>query len=66
MEHAVLQDVALGVCIQLLAESIQKAEISVPSATIQADSTCTGAARDRAPQHDAMKPASRKKAVSTS
>ena len=30
-----------GVCIQLLAERIQNAEIAVPTATITADSTCS-------------------------
>ncbi len=56
-----------GVCIQLLAERIQNAEIAVPTATAMAENTCSqGGTRF---QPNSMMPrnvASRKKAVSTS
>ena len=56
-----------GVCIQLLADRIQKAEITVPSATMQAAKKCTGFDTRLAPNSMMpRKPASRKKAVKTS
>ena len=57
----------VGVCIQLLAASIQNAEIMVPMATTMADITCSQ--RGTRPQPNSMMPrnvASRKNAVSTS
>ena len=56
-----------GVCIQLLAERIQNAEIAVPIATMIADSTCSQRGT-RLPPNSMMprKVASRKNAVSTS
>jgi hypothetical protein len=42
LEHAVrIEDVARGVCIQLLAAMIQNVEISVPSATMQVAKKCS-------------------------
>ncbi len=56
-----------GVCIQLLAERIQNAEIAVPIATKTADSTCSqGGTRCQPNSITPRKVASRKKAVSTS
>ena len=57
----------VGVCIQLFAASIQKAEIMVPIATTIAANTCSQ--RGTRPQPNSMTPrkvASRKNAVSTS
>jgi hypothetical protein len=56
-----------GVCIQLLAERIQDAEISVPSATMQvARKWSFGPTRCSPKSMIPRKPASRKKAVRTS
>ena len=56
-----------GVCIQLLAERIQNADIAVPTATITAESTCSQRGT-RLPPNSRMarKVASRKNALSTS
>ena len=56
-----------GVCIQLLADRIQNAEVAVPTATMAADSTCSQCGTRLKP--NSMTPrnvASRKNAVSTS
>ena len=56
-----------GVCIQLLAERIQKAEINVPEATITVAEKCIlGLTRFQPNNIMPRKDASRKKAVSTS
>jgi len=56
-----------GVCIQLLADRIQKAEIAVPAATKAADITCSQGGTRRQPNSiTPRKVDSRKKAVSTS
>ena len=56
-----------GVCIQLLAERIQNAEIAVPTATIAAESVeSQGGTRFQPNSSTPRKVASRKKAVSTS
>ena len=56
-----------GVCIQLLAERIQKVENSVPSATMQVEKKCSfGDTRFQPNSITPRKLASRKKAVSTS
>ena len=56
-----------GVCIQLLAARIQKAESEVPTATSTADSTCRlGGTRCQPNSMMPRKVASRKNAVSTS
>lgn len=56
-----------GVCIQLLEARIQKVEISVPSATMQVAKKCRpGPTRFQPNSITPRKPASRKKAVSTS
>lgn len=56
-----------GVCIQPMAAMIQKVEISVPSATITVQKKCTAGRTLCAPNSiTPRKPASRKKAVSTS
>ena len=56
-----------GVCIQLLAERIQKAEIAVPSATMQVAKKCTHfGTRFQPNSMMPRKPASKKKAVRTS
>ena len=53
-----------GVCIQLLAERIQKVENSVPAATITAANTCSHAGTRLRPKSSTpRKPASRKNAV---
>ena len=56
-----------GVCIQLLADRIQNAEIAVPIATSTAESTCSQRGTSLPPNSMiARKVDSRKKAVSTS
>lgn len=56
-----------GVCIQLFTARIQVAEISVPMATIAVASMCSPSpTRFRPKSMIPRKPASRKKAVSTS
>ena len=56
-----------GVCIQLLADRIQKAEKKVPSATMQVAKKCAfSPTRFQPKSMIPRKPASRKKAVSTS
>ena len=56
-----------GYCIQLLAERIQKAEISVPTATTTAEVACSQTGTRFAPNSiTPRKVASRKKAPSTS
>ena len=56
-----------GVCIQLLADRIQNADIAVPTATMTADSTCSqGGTRFQPNSRMPRKVASRKNAVSTS
>ena len=56
-----------GVCIQLLDARIHVAEISVPSATISVAKKCSpGPTRFQPNSMTPRKPASRKKAVSTS
>ena len=56
-----------GVCIQLLAERIQNAEIAVPNATIAADMKVShGGTRFHPNSSTPRNVASRKKAVSTS
>ena len=56
-----------GVCIQELADKIQNAEINVPIATISVARKCSrGPTRDNPNSMTPRKPASRKKAVSTS
>ena len=56
-----------GVCIQLLAERIQKDEISVPSATMEAAKKCMPrGTRSRPNSRMPRNAASRKKAVTTS
>ncbi len=57
----------VGVCIQLLAERIQNAEIAVPTATIAADIVSShGGTRFQPNSSTPRNVASRKKAVSTS
>ena len=57
----------VGVCIQLLAERIQNADIAVPIATITADSTCSQRGTRLQPNSRMpRKLASRKNALSTS
>ena len=56
-----------GVCIQLLAERIQKAEKKVPTATASVAAKCSPLPTRFMPNSmTPRKPASRKKAVSTS
>src|SRR4029077_14104798 len=56
-----------GVCIQLLAERIQNADVAVPNATIAAESISShGGTRLQANSSTPRNVASRKKAVSTS
>ena len=56
-----------GVCIQLLEARIQKVEISVPMATTTVEKKCSpGPTRFQPNSITPRKPASRKKAVSTS
>ena len=56
-----------GVCIQVLAERIQNAEMAVPTATTTADSACSqGGTRFQPNSSTPRNVASRKKAVSTS
>ena len=56
-----------GVCMKLLADRIQNAEIAVPSATMQVAKKCTHfGTRFQPNSMMPRKPASRKKAVSTS
>jgi len=56
-----------GVCIQLLEARIQNVEINVPSATISVAKKCRpGPTRFQPNSMTPRKPASRKKAVSTS
>ena len=56
-----------GVCIQLLADRIQNADIAVPPATATAAKTCSqGGTRFQPNSITPRKVASRKKAVSTS
>ncbi|MNF15512.1 hypothetical protein D3C80_2181560 [compost metagenome] len=64
---AALMAKPLGVCIQEFAERIQVAEISVPIATMAVARKCSfGPTRLRPNSMTPRKPASRKKAVSTS
>lgn len=56
-----------GVCIQLFTDRIQKAEKNVPAATIAVATKCrSGPTRSRPNSMTPRKPASRKKADSTS
>ncbi|GJE44509.1 hypothetical protein AEGHOMDF_3697 [Methylobacterium soli] len=56
-----------GVCIQELADRIQKAETSVPKATMQVETKCSRSpTRSQPNSMIPRKPASRKKAVMTS
>ena len=57
----------VGVCIQLLTERIQKAEMKVPNATMQVAAKCNFRPTRSIPNSITPRnPASRKKAVSTS
>ena len=57
----------VGVCIQLLTLRIQKAEMAVPIATMQVAAKCSPLPTRSMPNSmTPRKPASRKKAVSTS